>query len=725
MLKSQARRATVWHGAGMGRIPRSGLKSGPSCAAVLRLSCVLAAVLAAAGCPLPFQFSPAGWPAAASAADPSTPAITAAPVAVYSQAGGSGGTLSDGQSASTSSDTTIVLATDTAGAIVYYTTDGSTPDPRSAQTTRYLPSSPISLGVAGPTVSTATRTISLKATAIGPNMKPSLVTSVGLTVQYPQADAPAFSLVPGTAFTTDQTLTLATSTPGAEIYYTVVAGAGPAPRPVPGQAGTVAYSGPIALTGPTSAYTFSAIAIAAQMIDSVTASASYSVTYAGLAIPLPDHPAGAYTDGFTLNLSSPGSTAIWYTTDGSTPVPNVSPQYPAGGLSMPLAGSGGIVTLRAVATAPQMVDSPGLNATYTFVVAPPSASVPTGVYNTVLSVSLSTPTPGAVVYYTTDGSAPTQSSHTAQPVTVGASLTLWFIAFRPDFIPSGAQNAVYSLVVAPVNFSPVGGLYPTPISLTLTDASPGAAIEYSLDGGSSWIAYGSPIALSANGMQYTVLARAGFPGFVQSAVTSQTYGIAAPPSGLMVGHGTSSSIVVQWATVPGAVQYVIQRDTSLLFTSPMYLYAANTSTSITDSGLMGMTTYYYRIRADYPSLSSDFTAPIQAATLQPNGMPFIQSFSVYGLPAATVIPPGGGNYWRSCFQPGWIAGGYRYMIWHYDAWNSLAYAIVAYDSAGAIAGQWMFTDNRYITGVGEDGNGNILVTGQYGTTAVPWGMIQM
>jgi hypothetical protein len=328
--------------------------------------------LTLAGCPLPFQFAPEGWPAAASAADPSTPGITAAPVVLYSQSSGAGGTLSDGQTGATDSDTTVTLATDTVGAAVYYSTDGSQPDPRSAQTRRYAPSAPISLSVANPTAGSSSADLSIKAIAIGPNMKPSIVTSAAIHLQYPRVAAPAFSPDPGTGpFTTDLSISL-TSTAGAAIYYTLVSGAGPAPNPVPGQGGTTLYSGPIAVTGPSATVTIAAIAVKDQLIDSPESTGTFTVLYPQEAPPTFSPGVFFSRTDMSVTLVPPASdpTAQIYfrTVAGTGPAPQPVPGQGGTFLySLPLSvlGPQNTITIAAIARNSGKRDSDMVSATYT------------------------------------------------------------------------------------------------------------------------------------------------------------------------------------------------------------------------------------------------------------------------------------------------------------------------------------------------------------------------
>ena len=402
------------------------------------------------GCPLPFQYTVPGWSGNASAVDRSTPDITARPKIGYTQSAGRSGTVTDGGSAVTVSDTAISLSTDTPGAVIYYTLDGSTPDPRASKTAQFTPGTTIGLSVASPTPTNSSKSLPILAIAIGPNMKPSPVTSVTVTVQYPQAAEPVFS-VPGGAYTTNQSIVLSTATAGATIYYTIVTGAGPAPTPVPGHSGTTEYTGPISLTGPTGSWTITAIARADQMIDSAPASASYSVTWAGLSTPTFNPPGGTYNVDQNVVLSSNPGTTIWYTTDGSAPGKGTgTSQSLASGSSILLTGKDatGVVTLRAVATQAQAVDSPAASATYTFQAATPTASPGAGSYfGSVNILSVSAAAPVDAIYYSMDGSNPS-ILYTGAPISSSSTFTLRLVAHKTNYAPSSVAQLTYTLVAS-------------------------------------------------------------------------------------------------------------------------------------------------------------------------------------------------------------------------------------------------------------------------------------
>lgn len=236
---------------------------------------VLMVVLAA--CPLPFQYTGSGTAGQSMLSDPSSPSITASPLVRYESDAGESGILADDGSGSSSADTRIFLETETANAVIYYTTDGSAPDPRESATRRFSPDTPIRLGIDEPSPGESSVSRQVRTIAIGPNMKPSLESSAVVTVSYPQAAAPTFSPAPGT-YDSEQSVTLESATPGADIYYRISSSPQEAPRPVPGEAGTLLYGAPIPLTGPQETYTISAIAVADQQLESPTARGGYTIS---------------------------------------------------------------------------------------------------------------------------------------------------------------------------------------------------------------------------------------------------------------------------------------------------------------------------------------------------------------------------------------------------------------------------------------------------------------
>jgi len=78
----------------------------------------------------------------------------------------------------------------------------------------------------------------------------------------------------------------------------------------------------------------------------------------------------------------------------------------------------------------------------------PTFSVPTGSYSTAQSVKISDSTPGATIYYTITGTAPTTSSSVySSPIAVSATETLESIAVAPGYTQSAVATATYTIAV--------------------------------------------------------------------------------------------------------------------------------------------------------------------------------------------------------------------------------------------------------------------------------------
>jgi N-acetylneuraminic acid mutarotase len=84
----------------------------------------------------------------------------------------------------------------------------------------------------------------------------------------------------------------------------------------------------------------------------------------------------------------------------------------------------------------------------------PTFSLPPGVYVAPQSVTISDATPGATLYYTTDGSTPgTSSARYTGPLAVSRTETLQAIATADGFSPSPVASASYTINLAPPNFT--------------------------------------------------------------------------------------------------------------------------------------------------------------------------------------------------------------------------------------------------------------------------------
>lgn len=121
----------------------------------------------------------------------------------------------------------------------------------------------------------------------------------------------------------------------------------------------------------------------------------------------------------------------------------------------------------------------------------PAAAMPTiipsgGSFAGPTEVSLTTATPGATIRYTVDGTTPTATSPVyTGPFTVSVSSTVRAAAFKPGLEISPVASATFSIgaptAAAPV-INPAGGTFPGPVGVSMTTATPGASIHYTLDG---------------------------------------------------------------------------------------------------------------------------------------------------------------------------------------------------------------------------------------------------
>jgi len=143
-----------------------------------------------------------------------------------------------------------------------------------------------------------------------------------------------------------------------------------------------------------------------------------------------------------------------------------------------------------------------------------------------LAVSMTDATPGAIIYYTLDGSTPTVSSPVyTSPITLKATTTIQAIASASGYLQSEVTSATYtdSAQASTPVFNPSGGTYAQPLSVTITDATAGAAIYYTTDGTTpttSSTLYSGAISVSTT---ETLNAIAVAPGLANSGVAAAAY----------------------------------------------------------------------------------------------------------------------------------------------------------------------------------------------------------
>ena len=250
--------------------------------------------------------------------------------------------------------------------------------------------------------------------------------------------------------------------------------------------------------------------------------------------------AGTYTTIQMVTLTdTTAGTSIYYTVDGSTPTAK-STLY-SGPISV-----GVSETINAIAAGTGFSVSPVASAAYVInlpVAATPTFSVAGGTYTTPQTVSLSDTTAGAVIYYTLDGSTPTGASASySGPITVGVSETINAIAVVAEYSNSSVGSAVYTInlpVTATPTFSVAAGTYTTVQTVTISDATAGAAIYYTLDGstpgvgvGSSTLYTGSNITVGASTTIKAVAVNP--PNYNNSVVGVAAYVINLPAPGFTI-----------------------------------------------------------------------------------------------------------------------------------------------------------------------------------------------
>lgn len=422
----------------------------------------------------------------------------------------------------------ILLSTDTKGAVIYYTVDGTEPKVNGDGSVKKGSLYDATTGILMPEEGADFFTI--KAIAVKGGMKNSAVTQA--TFCYPnKVQAPYASPASGVV-DSGTSIMLTNATEGATIYYEIAYGNSKPKTPT--DASAVFDSGqPFVITKKT---TIKAIAVK-DGVKSKAETFTYDTSELSNA-PTASIASGSVVSRSTmLTITSGSGSAIYYTTNGSDPTETSNMNVVAGQTLLLDGEFGSVITVKAVAKAADKAFSEVSSFTYQI------SSYQGGVTSSMESgaevsrgatVNLMSDISNARIYYTIDGTSPSAGSALGTAVTLygepGTIVTVKAMAI-PDGVTldvSGSSMAIFNYkiketITAP-EASPGGGTLTAQISVTLTAAK--GDVYYTTDGSTPSInstRYKDPITVSKS-MVIKAIAATG-EGEV-SGVSSFTYSTA-------------------------------------------------------------------------------------------------------------------------------------------------------------------------------------------------------
>ena len=229
----------------------------------------------------------------------------------------------------------------------------------------------------------------------------------------------------------------------------------------------------------------------------------------------------------SMETTTSGAT-IYYTLDGSPPTVDSTVYTAPYTLTVDS-------TIQAMAVAPGYNASDVVIADFVVTAITSSALTPTitpagGAFSGSVAVSLETATPGATIYYTTNGTTPSTTSHEyAGPFTLTTDATVQAIAVAAGYADSAVSSAVFTVegVGSPSAISPTitpdGGAFSGSVEVSLETATPGATIYYTTNGttpSTTSHEYAGPFILTTDTTVQTIAVAA---GYTNSAVSTAEF----------------------------------------------------------------------------------------------------------------------------------------------------------------------------------------------------------
>ncbi len=238
---------------------------------------------------------------------------------------------------------------------------------------------------------------------------------------------------------------------------------------------------------------------------------------------------GTFGGAVSVTIASSGGANIRYTTDGSDPTDTYGAEYQGVPLNINVT-----TLLKAVAYSSELLPSDASEATFTIPgkVGTPYVTPPAGTYTTAQTVEIKTPTSGATIYYTLDGSAPTSADgiEYTGAITISVTTTIRAIAYKTGETESNVMSSTFTIglrVATPV-FSVAAGTYAASQAVTISTTTVGATIRYTTNGINPTATYGAiypggPITVSKTQNLRSIAYQA---GKLDSTVATVVYTIA-------------------------------------------------------------------------------------------------------------------------------------------------------------------------------------------------------
>jgi hypothetical protein len=252
------------------------------------------------------------------------------------------------------------------------------------------------------------------------------------------------------------------------------------------------------------------------------------------------------------------------------------------------------------------------------VAATPTFSPAAGTYSASQSVTIGDTTAGTTIYYTTNGTTPTTSSSVySSAITVSATETLEAIAVETGYTNSAVATSTYTInnsaLPAPT-FSPAAGTYTASQSVTISDATAGTTIYYTINGTTpttSSSVYSGAITVSATETLEAIAVETGYTNSLTAtaAYTINNSVLPAPTFSPAAGTYTASQSVTISDATAGTTIYYTTNGTTPTTSSTQYMGAIWQSSTQTLEAIAVKTGY-----ANSPVTTAAYTiAPVLPA----------------------------------------------------------------------------------------------------------------